>query len=290
MNSHQVVALIEAHVAGDRKRFADIALQIGHHEKRLGHAIGERILTKIQSQLSLTPLPVGGHNRDELFDIIAPEFAIADLVLDRSVEYALSQILDEFRHAEVLAQHELRPINRVLFDGPPGTGKTASAHALARALGIPLLIARHDTIISSYLGETASSLRKAFDYIAQNRVVALFDEFDSFGRARSSSEKNDVGEMHRILNVLLQLIERHKGPSLVICATNLPDVLDAALERRFDLTVTFPMPSEQDCLRLLKLHLNERITHPEKSIGQSHAQIVRQCIRTKKLRILGSMR
>ena len=293
MKSSSVLALVDAHVSGDRTRFADVARMIGHEEKRAGRSIGDRILRRIESQpLMMAQLPTARKNGQELFDVFEPQMSLADLLLDEAISADLQRVRLEFCQHELLARHGLVPINRILFDGPPGTGKTATAEGLAHALELPFLVARHDAIISSYLGETAEALRKTFDFAAQNRAVILFDEFDSFGRARSSNEKNDVGEMNRVLNVLLQLIERHRGPALVIAATNLPGVLDDALERRFDLTIHFCMPSKAQGEELCRRHLCGNTPEEIQRMclcSSSHAQIVRACTQERKRRLLAGM-
>lgn len=282
----QVMALIESHYAGDHERFRSVSLQIAAHENGLGRYMGDRIIKRVGNQpaSALQPLPHGRDREGWLFDHLEPRFSLADLVLDDDTRGRLGRIIHEVSEAPRLADHGLLPCLRIMFDGPPGVGKTASAEAIAKELGLPFLVARHDTIISSYLGETATNLRKAFDWAKSNRAVILFDEFDSFGRARTGDK--DVGEVNRILNVILQLLDRHAGPSLIITATNLPDVIDPAMERRFDAAIRFPMPSEADREQLIRRHLGDVNGF---AFSGSHAQVVRECVMEKKRRVLATV-
>ena len=126
---------------------------------------------------------------------------------------------------------------RVLMFGPPGSGKTSAAEGLAAELGIPLVVVRLDSLISSYLGETASNLRRVVDYAARAPFVVLFDEFDAIGRNRDDPQEH--GELKRVVNAFLQMIEAYSGTSLLLAATNHEQLLDPALWRRFDDVIEF---------------------------------------------------
>jgi SpoVK/Ycf46/Vps4 family AAA+-type ATPase len=141
-----------------------------------------------------------------------------------------------------------------LFFGPPGCGKTITARALAGELGLPLLYVRFDSLISSYLGQTAANLRKLFDFANRSRWVVLFDEFDALGRGRDDPAEH--GELKRVINSILQLMDGFRGDSLLIAATNHEQVLDPALWRRFDEIVKFEPPDEAGRLSLLSNFLS----------------------------------
>ena len=138
--------------------------------------------------------------------------------------------------------------------GPPGTGKTLTASVLAGELGLPLLQVRLDGLITKFMGETAAKLRQVFDATGKTRGVYFFDEFDAIGSQRGLA--NDVGEIRRVLNSFLQMIEQDRSHSLVIAATNHPDLLDTALFRRFDDVLHYDLPDQTQIAALLKARLS----------------------------------
>ena len=140
--------------------------------------------------------------------------------------------------------------NQVIFWGPPGCGKTSAAEALAAELGVPLVVVRLDAIVSSYLGQTAGNLRRIFDYADSGRWVVLFDEFDALGRERS--DPSEHGEIKRVVNSFLQLLDSYTGPGLLVAATNHEETLDRGLWRRFDEVVEFPLPTVKEIRTLLR--------------------------------------
>ena len=141
------------------------------------------------------------------------------------------------------------------FFGPPGCGKTLAAQSIAGELGLPLLYVRFDAIISSYLGETASNIRKVFDFAKKDSWVIFFDEFDAIGHSRNDTREH--GEIKRVVNAFLQQIDNYRGRSLIIAATNYEQSLDYAIWRRFDETIQFDMPTENEKLKLFSLKMKK---------------------------------
>src|SRR5690606_29484898 len=171
---------------------------------------------------------------------------------------------------------------KLLLLGPPGTGKTMSAGALAGELGLPLLTIQLDNLITKYMGETAAKLRLVFDAISATRAVYLFDEFDALGGERSAS--NDVGEIRRVLGSFLQFLEQDESPSLILGATNHPTLLDSALFRRFDAIIEYPLPSPAIIEQIMRSRLGVMDTSSvpwarvvKAAVGLSHAEICRAC-------------
>jgi len=227
-------------------------------------------------------LPKDRERDSLLLEIRQPSNSLADAVLTEENRQALLEIIREYRHGDLLRSHGLRPRTRLLFCGPPGCGKTLCASVVAGELGLPILYARFDAIVSSYLGETAANLRKVFDHATRGHWVLLFDEFDAIGKSRDNSSEH--GELKRVVNTFLQLLDGFAGDSIVIAATNYEALLDRALWRRFDDVLAFTLPSRDQVRALLGLKLLG-IRHAEVDLdlfvddveGLSHADIERIC-------------
>jgi SpoVK/Ycf46/Vps4 family AAA+-type ATPase len=176
-----------------------------------------------------------------------------DIVLSDATRSSLEEILLEHNRADVLTTYGLQPAKKLMFFGPPGCGKTMAAEVIASSLALPLVLVRLDSVISSFLGETASNLRKVFDYVSQYPVVALFDEFDALTKDRGDSA--DHGELKRSVNAVLQMMDGYRGQSILIATTNYESLLDKAVWRRFDEVINFEMPNLEQIKRLLGLKL-----------------------------------
>ena len=177
------------------------------------------------------------------------------IILPTDTESKITRVLDEHRGRLRLARHGIVPKSKLLFWGPPGCGKTLAAHYIAHELGLPVGLLRLSTVISSYLGDTASHLQRVFDFANKTPIVLLLDEVDAVGKNRD--DRNDVGELKRVVNSLLQAIDLFSNArSVMIAATNHQYLLDPALWRRFDDVIPFPPPSVKDHEKLLKRLLN----------------------------------
>ena len=177
----------------------------------------------------------------ESFHEISPERRLRDLVLPTSVENAGRELIEEFRRADLLRAHNLEPRHRVLLTGPPGNGKTSLAEALATELAVPLFAVRYESVIASYLGETAVRLSRLFDEVRTRRCVLFFDEFDVVGKERG--DIHETGEIKRVVSSLLLQIDDLPSHVVVVTATNHPELLDRAVWRRFQLRLNLPAPT-----------------------------------------------
>lgn len=197
-----------------------------------------------------TTIPTDKRNNIPLATLIDREQLRHEMVLPKSIEVKLQRIEKEYVARERLAHFGLKPRQKILFYGAPGCGKSMSAERIAWNIGLPFLKVRFEAIISSYLGESAANLKKLFESLKSYPCVLLLDEFDFIAKARSSGQ--DVGEMHRVVNVLLNLLEDYEAPGLVIATTNLEGSIDKALFRRFDDIIEMPRPSKEEIVRLLR--------------------------------------
>ena len=204
----------------------------------------------------MTPTPVV-QPRGELANLVTaeyPDVRLSDMTLSPDTRQKLDRVLHEQRQRDRLEAHGFAPIHRLLLVGPPGTGKSMTASALAAELGLPLFTIRLDALISKFMGETSAKLRTIFDATARTRAVYLFDEFDALGAQRTAG--NDVGEARRILNTFLLFLDDTQPESLVIAATNHPALLDTALFRRFDGVVAYALPSSAEAIDVLRRRLH----------------------------------
>ena len=217
-----------------------------------------------------------------------------EMVLPPETEEKIRRIEKEFAAKERLAHHGLKYRQKVLIYGAPGCGKSMSAERIAWNLGLPFLKVRFDVIISSFLGETANNLTKLFDGIKDYPCVLLFDEFDVIGKTRTNSQ--DVGEMHRVVNILLTLLEQYNSKGILIATTNIENALDQALFRRFDDIIEMPKPSKEEILRLTKMTLSSIekskdinwSTMVDRMIGFSSAIVVKVANDAAKIAVIGN--
>ncbi len=278
--AEQLKFLIQSHYDHDNIRFTTLALQVAAHEARSGH---QQIANEIRHLIDkakeekakvipfrpdLNALVLIDHNL---------RVRLSDLIVSTTMQDRLERVLKEFRQQETLKQHGLGHRRKLLLCGPSGCGKTLSASVIAGELNLPLCTILMDKLVTKFMGETSAKLRQIFDAIAERRGVYLFDEFDAIGADRT--QDNDVGEIRRVLNSFLQLIERDQSDSIIVAATNNHSMLDSALFRRFDDVITYQLPNKQERFRLLEVRLGSfkgpaPLTKlSEVADGLSHAEI-----------------
>jgi SpoVK/Ycf46/Vps4 family AAA+-type ATPase len=270
----QLKALLRSYAEGDDRHFYSVAMQMAAHEAKQGHgklaeelrelidaAKSRRHVSTVEGAAIPSTRPKG--ELAFLLSVSYPSRRLSDMVLAPPVLKSLQQVLKEQRHLSKLRSHGLPPRRKLLLVGPSGTGKTMTAAALAGELGIPLFVVRLDSLITKFMGETAAKLRQVFDAVASTRGVYLFDEFDAIGSQRGLA--NDVGEIRRILNSFLLMIEQDESSSVIVAATNHPNILDEALFRRFDDVVQYRMPSADDVKALLRMRLANYLKSPKVS-------------------------
>lgn len=283
-SGEHVKALVRSHARGDDEAFYSVALQVAAQAARRGH---RRLADDLKKTIEASRTDRGAQvvsiaqPRGDLAELVIashPTVGLKDLVLSEELAARVRQILIEQRQRRQLFDHGFDPVHRILLEGPPGTGKTMTAAVLAHELSLPLLSIRLDTLMSKFMGETATKLKTVFDAVATQRGVYLFDELDALGGDRSSS---DVGEARRILNSFLIFLEASSSESLIVAATNHRSILDKALFRRFDMVLDYSLPDHQQASSVMKARLGSlskgiRWTAlAEHMEGLSHAELVR---------------
>lgn len=207
------------------------------------------------------PLPVDLESRLQLLRVENSPVLEIEPLWDATVKASLDQILFERRSVRELLQQGLAPTRSIMFTGPPGVGKTLAARWIARELRRPLLTLDLSAVMSSFLGRTGANVRHVLDYAKGVEGVLLLDEFDAIAKRRD--DPTEVGELKRLVTVLLQEIDDWPPTGLLIAATNHSDLLDPAVWRRFELRVEFPMPTDESVRRAVATFLGaETISKP----------------------------
>lgn len=170
--------------------------------------------------------------------------SLDDVLISDSNRKQLLQLIRENRHLSELRKYNLQVSNKILLHGSSGCGKTYTAKAIATALKKKLIIVSLSTLVNSRIGETAKNLNAIFDKAKWDKAVLFLDEFDHIGVARDFDEK-DVGEMRRLVNTLIQLIDYLPEEVIMVAATNHLDFIDSALLRRFQLRLEYTMPDQK---------------------------------------------
>ena len=297
--------MLKSRAEGDEDAFFSIALQVAASEARQGRReTAQEMRAEVDkararsSQGASVAIPFA-HPRgslEELLELRNPRYNLKDVVLNDRLLARFADILRQQRKRDWLREHGKIPNRRLLFVGPPGSGKTMSAEAMAGELHLPLYIIRLEGMITRYMGETAAKLRLIFDETAKRRGVYLFDEFDAVGGQRAAT--NDVAEMRRVLNSFLQFMEEgNSTDSVIICSTNHPSILDRALLRRYDQVLEFDAPNSAQIRQLISTNIApmkvvrpvwKTIIHAAEGLSQS--EIVRAADDAVKTAILDERR
>jgi AAA+ superfamily predicted ATPase len=279
--AEQIKSLIRTHFDRDEEKFRTIVLQIAASEARVGHStLARELKGLIDKQGKGVILKL--NYQSNLFTDLNPTARFNELIVSDELHRSISKILIEFAQRDKLYHYGLSNRRKILLEGPSGTGKTMTASIIASELHMPLLVVQMDKIISKFMGETSIKLRQLFETIDQISGVYLFDEFDAIGADRSLD--NEVGEMRRVLNAFLQLIENDTSDSIIIAATNNNKILDHALYRRFDDVLHYQLPTKNEIVKLFEIKLTSyfgSVYIDDKTIalaqGLSQAEITKIC-------------
>lgn len=231
--------------------------------KRLLTAQAETSLTAMNMSKEIA-VPVDSESRTSLADIVYPNENNIEVILSRRNADKLESFILSYKNADKLNNLGIGVSNTLLLYGPPGCGKTKCAYLIAKKLNLPLVIARIDSLISSYLGTTAKNIRNLFDFAQRMPCVLFLDEFDAIAKARD--DNNELGELKRVVNSLLQNVDSMSSDSLLLAATNHQQLLDSAVWRRFDYKLEIELPDKEAICKMIYLFTNGMGDFNEKDI------------------------
>lgn len=277
MKAELVENLILAHCNGVEQDFSDAVIKLASDEEKKGNsataarlrrAYDTKKAQKNSNDFSASPssvfasasTTVSSAPRDkdsllELYEIVRSDVSLSDVVLPESQKEIIEQVIKEQNNAVNLLKHNVPPINRILLCGPPGCGKTMTANAIGHELNLPIAYVRLDGLVSSYLGQTSTNLRKVFDSVRDQRIILFLDEFDAIAKKRDDS--NELGELKRVVTTLLQNFDNMPTNVLLIAATNHEHLLDPAIWRRFNVTITLERPNIEQRRELIQKEIDK---------------------------------
>jgi SpoVK/Ycf46/Vps4 family AAA+-type ATPase len=239
-------------------------------------------------------LPVDDESRLSLLKVFKDSLVRESPLLSAELEESLGQLIQERKQAARLTALGLTPTRSAIFVGQPGVGKTLTARWVAAQLGVPLYVLDLTAVMSSLLGRSGSNLRAALDFAKRSPCVLLLDEIDAIAKRRSDA--TDIGELKRLVTVILQEVDEWPAAGLLLAATNHPELIDPALWRRFDLVVEFKMPEAAAIKEAIKRFLGQDFALFGRWIeiltfafrGQSFSDIEREIQRFRRAVALGT--
>lgn len=257
--SDLLLNLVRAGTSGDQQLFRKVVEALVAEERGKKHdVLADRLAQLLQSTSngtrhlngSLNGAPYAATKPNELWAERVPQRGFEDLLLPEVVASACRELVEEQQRSDLLRSYNLVPRNRVLLAGEPGNGKTSLAEGLAHALVVPLVVARYEGLVGSYLGETATRIKRLFEHAKTRACVLFFDEFDAIGKERGDTQ--ETGEIKRVVSSLLLQIDELPPYVVVVSATNHPELLDRAVWRRFQLRLELPRPAQAQAEEFLR--------------------------------------
>jgi SpoVK/Ycf46/Vps4 family AAA+-type ATPase len=277
MKSGLVVKLIQAHSSGSEDAFKNALNILADDEEKKGNATTASLLKNAYiydkkrsttyndsplsemsfSTQSTIPMPKDKDSTLDLLEVLTPKITLSDVALPEKTLQVLKQIVAEQKSVEKLMNRGVAPTNRLLFCGPPGCGKTLTANALAGELDIPVAYVKLDGLVSSYLGQTGTNIRKIFDFVKNKRIMLFLDEFDAIAKKRD--DINELGELKRVVTTLLQNMDTMPANVFLVAATNHHHLLDPAIWRRFNSSILLELPNTEQRTQMILRFTKEKL-------------------------------
>ena len=285
MKSELILRLIESHCMGSEEQFKKALQNLADDEENKGNLSLSQLIrnayssekrreTTFEASSPLAEMMFSGQNvfqtpkdKDstlELVEILQPKVRFDDVALPEKTRETLQQIINEQKKAEDLLARGVIPTNRLLFCGPPGCGKTLTANVLAGEIGIPIAYVKLDGLVSSYLGQTGTNIRKIFDFVKNKRIMLFLDEFDAIAKKRDDT--HELGELKRVVTTLLQNMDTMPANVFLVAATNHHHLLDSAIWRRFNVSILLELPNDKQREMIINRFLQETFANYKVSI------------------------
>lgn len=248
-----LLSIVKSAIGNDNLSLRKAVEALAADERSKNHRIlADRLIELLSFKTNQIDKPtpfVQNGTRDLVYEIV-PEKRFTDLVLESDILEICREVVEEHHRADLLGSYGIAPRHRLLFAGPPGNGKTTLAEAIASELMYPLIVIRYENVIGSYLGETASRLQKVFDTARTRKCVVFLDEFETLGKERGDTR--ETGEIKRVVSSLLLQIDRLPSHTVIITASNHPELLDRAVWRRFQVKVHLSAPTKEQAIQFIK--------------------------------------
>lgn len=254
----EIVKIIEGGLVNDKEKVRNYARVLANNLESQGEnnlakkirAILENRKGTLTSLDSFSTKPVDTESRMEILEITMPQISSSQIILSKYVEKEINSFVECYIKRDSFLRAGLDNSNSLLLYGPPGCGKTTVAQYVSTITGLPLVTARLDGLISSLLGSTSKNIRKIFDYVAKRECILFLDEFDVIAKLRD--DKNELGELKRVVNSLIQNIDSFNNNNILIAATNHHELLDPAIWRRFSKVITLEKPEKNEIYLLIQ--------------------------------------
>ena len=258
----EMVKIIEGGLQGDKTKILNYATVLANNLEQQGNpALSKKIrniLTERKGQLTsldnFTAKPVDTESRLEMVEITTPAIEIDKIVLNKHIAAEINSFIGCYQKRDLLLKAGVETPASILLYGPPGCGKTTIAQYISTVMELPLVCARLDGLVSSLLGSTAKNIRKIFDYVSSRECILFLDEFDVIAKLRD--DKNELGELKRVVNSLIQNIDSLNTNTILIAATNHHELLDPAIWRRFTKVLRLEKPNEEEIITFIQIVLD----------------------------------
>lgn len=270
-----LLSIVKSGLSGDISTLRKaVEVLIAEEREKRHRVLADRLvglLNGVQPQFH-RQAPIAQNGSKDLVYELNPQKRLSDLILAEETISICKDIAEEHHRSDLLKSYALAPRNRILLAGAPGNGKTSLAEAIANELMYPLLVIRYDSLIGSYLGETASRLQKVFDVARTRNCVLFFDEFETLGKERGDTR--ETGEIKRVVSSLLLQIDRLPAHTVVIAASNHPELLDRAVWRRFQVRIELPEPTPEQVSKYLEFFQDRTHFSFRRELSQLAKQLV----------------
>lgn len=276
--SNEILKIVEGALKSDKAKVLSYTKLLvdklkQNNENRIANSFSKIVNNNLSSMSQksindMVKVPLDQESRLPMADVLLPEqLADTQIVLNRSAREQVTKFLDYYDNTNKLVNAGIKVPNTVLLYGPPGCGKSKLANYICLKTKLPLVIARIDGLISSYLGSTAKNIRTIFEYAQTVPCVLFLDEFDALAKVRD--DNNELGELKRVVNSLLQNIDQLQNGSIIVAATNHDQLLDPAVWRRFGFRILMEKPDTESIKQLVQCFIDKKFSEKELALFAS---------------------